>query len=52
MENEDVRGEDGYDQADGDEEEYRGEDRNAAKRKTMRTAARTAAARKTTRVQR
>ena len=51
MDDEDVRGKDGCDQADGDNN-YRGEDRNAARRKTIRTTARTAAVRRTTRVQR
>ena len=45
---EDVRGKDGCDQADGDEE-YRGEDMNAARRNTRRTVARMAAARRTKR---
>ena len=51
MDDEDVQVEDNCDQADG-HEEYRGEDRNAARRKTRRTAARTAAVRRTTRVKR
>ena len=51
MDDEDVRGKDGYDQADSGEE-YRGKDRTAARRKTRRTVARTAAERRTTRVQR
>ena len=46
MNNEDVRGEDVCDQADGDKE-YRNKTRTAAKRKTRRTAARAAAARMT-----
>ena len=48
MDGEDVRGEDGCNQSDGNEE-YGGEDRTAARRKTRRTTARTAAARRTTR---
>ena len=47
MNNEDVRGEDVCDQADGDKE-YRNKTRTAAKRKTRRTAVRTAMARSTT----
>ena len=48
MDDEDIRNEDGCGQMDSDKV-YRGENRNAARRRTRRTAARTAAARSTTR---